>query len=261
MGLFGFLNKKTGVSIDMSPKPASGNVHTRRAETRKRGSSDSNSAVEGEVGAATAVESRFPGLYVGMILSVVDSTDIIIFHGKLAEFSSDGLTLKRPNGVTKLPVLELNRAVKIRGYDRNLEAFCIKVIVRWSSETQFTIASLTPLAFDEHRACFRVPIYKWAIVDHNHMRKTCVTTDISLGGAAIVTSEEFLFGDQVTLIIKLVEGSGIHKLSGKVVRSSPHQSGKYVHGMQFDTLSEELKTHLLDDIFLIQSGLADKEGN
>jgi len=252
MGFFGlFGGKKQGVHVDMSPVPGKVMANPVKVEAANKEAAAATAA-SAET-AQNIAQSEFPGLYEGMVLSVVDSDDIIMFHGKLSSFTPDGMTLKRPQGVKAFPVVEVSKPVKIRGYDRNLEALSIACIVRWSSETQFTVASLTPLAFDEHRSCFRIPTYKWGILEQQEVRKTCTVINISTGGVGIITSKAIPVGDSVTILVKMFDDAPVLRLTGEVVRCAERSGGKFEHGVKFANLSAEMSEKLVSVIFELQS--------
>ena len=179
-------------------------------------------------------------------------------YGRLRVLGGGVLEMRRDTG-DPLPQALYNSKVKLRGFQRNSQPFCVTGTVGKSSRDFWQVENLEILQSRENRSFFRQNTELDArVMPSGHYRGTsremteCKVLDVSAGGARILSRNVYLEGDRFQLEAELLPDERPFSVVCQVLRITPRKGFKYEYGCKFEGLSEQEQQRLLRAVFIIQ---------
>ncbi len=199
-----------------------------------------------------------PELSSGMKVEVLTMENHLLFVGRLKVLDGGVLEMRRDTG-DPLPQALYNSKVKLRGFQRNSQPFCITGTVGKSSRDFWQIENLQILQSRENRSFFRQNTDLDArVMPSGHYRGVgrelteCKVLDVSAGGARVLSRNVYLEGDRFQLEAELLPDERPFTVVCQVLRVTPRKGFKYEYGCKFEGLSEQEQQRLLRAVFTIQ---------
>ena len=138
----------------------------------------------------------------GTRVEVLTMENHLLFVGRLKVLGGGVLEMRRDTG-DPLPQALYNSKVKLRGFQRNSQPFCVTGTVGKSSRDFWQVENLEILQSRENRSFFRQNTELDArVMPSGHYRGTsremteCKVLDVSAGGARILSRNVYLEGDR-----------------------------------------------------------------
>lgn len=199
-----------------------------------------------------------PDVHTGMLLNVVHAEEErILLVGKVASYSSVGMTLECPIDVTELAVLEKDTPVRVRGHSSDMKSVNYRATIRESLKRSCRIGYLEPITYAETRQNCRLHVSvdcRMFEVGKVQLEDTLSTlVNISTGGACVSSPSPYAVGDKVQIFVQLPEELSELSFKGKVVRVIERSPTNYECGIQFDERSEAEQAELNGAIFKVQA--------
>lgn len=202
--------------------------------------------------------SKGPDFYSGMKVEVLTMEMHLLFVGRLKILDGGVLELRR-NTDDPLPQALYNSSVKIRGFQRNSQPFCLKGTVGKSSRDFWQVENLEILQTKENRNFFRQATDLNARAMPNSRYKglgqetaECKVLDISAGGVRILTKNVYQEGDSFELEAALLPNEKPFFVVCQVLRVTPKKGFKYEYGCKFGAMSPQEQQRLQRAVFTIQ---------
>ena len=182
----------------------------------------------------------------------------LIFVGSLGLLGGGILELRRDTE-DPLPQALYNSKVKLRGFQRNSQAFSMNGTVGKSSRDFWQIENLEILQSQEHRNFFRqntdmdarvMPSGRYRGLGREQAE--CRVLDVSAGGARVLTKNVYQEGDFFQLEAALLPNERPFSITCQVLRVTPKKGFRYEYGCRFEALDEKERQRLLRAIFTIQ---------
>lgn len=201
---------------------------------------------------------EMPELYSGMKVEVLTMENHLIFVGRLGLLGGGILELRRDTE-DPLPQALYNSKVKLRGFQRNSQAFSMNGTVGKSSRDFWQIENLEILQSQEHRNFFRqntdmdarvMPSGRYRGLGREQAE--CRVLDVSAGGARVLTKNVYQEGDFFQLEAALLPNERPFSVTCQVLRVTPKKGFRYEYGCRFEALDEKERQRLLRAIFTIQ---------
>ncbi len=201
---------------------------------------------------------RYPKLFKGAPLDVLDEYGNLIFSGRLMAFSSYELRIERLPNQLAFPELQKGVIVGIRGYTDETEPFELHCVVKQSSRILFSVEHLTLVDANNRRGSFRQPIGMPAEVFDVDGRKSdfsqpCFLIDISMTGACISSEYVYMEGQEMRLRVELYKNAGCISFTSQVVWAKQLDDGKFKYGLLFAQLPAQKARYLEEDIKAVQN--------
>jgi len=221
------------------------------------GSAKKENSERAENGLEENAQALLKGLYAGMPVTVEDNENLICFAGKLASYSSTGLSVEPLSRRERLPAMRRGAHINIRGYRKDVSSIDLAAVVKDSESGILRAGELTLVTHPEKRRDFRLPLNRegevFAFNDLRMMRpEICTVINISQGGICISSDVKREEGSLLRLRVCLMEGTPEQLFSGTVVRVTPREGGFFEYGIRFAPLDERRASELINIIFNIQ---------
>lgn len=199
-----------------------------------------------------------PELSSGIRVEVLTMENHLLFVGRLKVLGGNVLELRRDTG-DPLPQALYNSKVKLRGFQKNSQPFCMNGTVGKSSRDFWQVENLEILQNRENRSFFRQNTELDArVMPSGHYRGAgreqteCKVLDISAGGARVLSRNVYVEGDRFQLEAELLPDERPFSVVCRVLRVTPKKGFKYEYGCRFEGLSEQEQQRLLRAVFTIQ---------
>ncbi len=199
-----------------------------------------------------------PELSSGIRVEVLTMENHLLFVGRMKILDGGVLELRRDTG-DPLPQALYNSKVKLRGFQRNSQPFCMNGTVGKSSRDFWQVENLEVLQNRENRSFFRQNTELDArVMPSGHYRgmgreqAECKVLDISAGGARVLSRNVYVEGDRFQLETELLPDERPFSVVCQVLRVIPRRGFKYEYGCRFEGLSEQEQQRLLRAVFTIQ---------
>ncbi|EOS65188.1 flagellar brake protein [Oscillibacter sp. 1-3] len=199
-----------------------------------------------------------PELSSGNRVEVLTMENHLLFVGRMKVLGGGVLELRRDTG-DPLPQALYNSKVKLRGFQRNSQPFCMNGTVGKSSRDFWQIENLEVLQNRENRGFFRQNTDLDArVMPSGHYRgmgremAECKVLDVSAGGARVLSRNVYMEGDRFQLEAELLPDERPFSVVCRVLRITPKKGFKYEYGCKFEGLSEQEQQRLLRAVFTIQ---------
>lgn len=199
-----------------------------------------------------------PELSSGNRVEVLTMENHLLFVGRMKVLGGGVLELRRDTG-DPLPQALYNSKVKLRGFQRNSQPFCMNGTVGKSSRDFWQIENLEVLQNRENRGFFRQNTDLDArVMPSGHYRgmgremAECKVLDVSAGGARVLSRNVYMEGDRFQLEAELLPDERPFSVVCRVLRITPKKGFKYEYGCKFEGLSEQEQQRLLRAVFIIQ---------
>ena len=199
-----------------------------------------------------------PELSSGNRVEVLTMENHLLFVGRMKVLGGGVLELRRDTG-DPLPQALYNSKVKLRGFQRNSQPFCMNGTVGKSSRDFWQIENLEVLQNRENRGFFRQNTDLDArVMPSGHYRgmgremAECKVLDVSAGGARVLSRNVYMEGDRFQLEAELLPDERPFSVVCRVLRITPKKGFKYEYGCKFEGLSEQEQQRLLRAGFTIQ---------
>ena len=199
-----------------------------------------------------------PELSSGIRVEVLTMENHLLFVGRLKVLGGGVLELRRDTG-DPLPQALYNSKVKLRGFQKNSQPFCMNGTVGKSSRDFWQVENLEILQNRENRSFFRQNTDLDArVMPSGHYRGTgreateCKVLDISAGGARVLSRNVYVEGDRFQLEAELLPDERPFSVVCQVLRITPRKGFKYEYGCRFEALNEQEQQRLLRAVFTIQ---------
>lgn len=220
---------------------------------------------KGKLGAVPEQQAAKPGgasrrmeFNSGTRVEVLTPESHLLFVARMRVLEGGVVELRRDTG-DPLPQALYNSRIKLRGFQRNSQPFCLMGNVGRSSREFWQIENLEVLQTRESRGFFRQDTDLDArVMPSGHYRGLtpelveCKVLDISAGGARVLSRNVYMEGDRFQLQVELLPGERPFTVICKVLRITPRKGYKYEYGCQFEGLSEQEQQRLLGAVFAIQ---------
>ena len=205
--------------------------------------------------AETQPAQEIPELYSGMKIEILSPHNNLLFVGVLYIRSGGVLEIGSETNA-QLPITDYQQEIKLRGFQKNSQAFTLNGTVAKSSPEFWRIENLKFLQSKDSRAFFRQNAnVKAEISPDVHYRGKdkipCKILDISAGGARILCMQEFQDGSLFVLHVSLVEDEEPFSMTCQV-RHAAEVGRDIEYGCQFVGLPEKEQERLLQSIFTLQ---------
>lgn len=201
---------------------------------------------------------RYPELYKGAPLTILNTKKVKIAAGRLVAFSSYELRIERLPGELVLPILQKGTVVSVQGYTDDTEPFELQCTVKKSSKLILTVDNLTLVDCNSRRAYFRQAIGRPAEVfepesAYDGIPQKCTLKNISMNGAGISSSYRYVPGQELRLRVELYRKAGCISFPCQVVWVKKMDSNQYEYGLLFAQLSANKARYLEEDIRAVQA--------
>lgn len=220
---------------------------------------------KGTLGAAPERQTVKPGgaskrleFNTGTRVEVLTLENHLLFVARMRVVEGNAVELRRDTG-DPLPQALYNSKMKIRGFQKNAQPFCLVGTVGRSSREFWQLENLEILQTKENRGFFRQNTDLDArVMPSGHYRGLtpelveCKVLDISAGGARVLSRNVYMEGDRFQLQVELLPEEKPFSVTCKVLRVTPRKGYKYEYGCKFEGLSEQEEQRLLQAVFAIQ---------
>ena len=206
-----------------------------------------------------------PELYSGMKVEVLSPNNNLLFVGILKIHSGGVLEVCSETDGAQLPIAEYHQRIKLRGFQKNSQAFTLNGAVAKSSPAFWRIEDLKFLQSKDSRAFFRQNANVKAEIspDIRYRGKDkipCQLLDISAGGVRLLCKHEFEKGTLFVLHVSLVPEESPFSMTCQVRHVAPKTGPEDVeeptkpieYGCQFVGIPEKEQERLLQAIFMLQ---------
>ena len=209
-----------------------------------------------------------PELYSGMRVEVTTPENHLLFVGRLKIYGAGVLEVRcEPEG--QAPQAMYKQAVKIRGFQKNAQAFSLNGTVCRSCEDFWHIENLQFLQSRDHRDFFRQhadlkgtvtseqgdfsSLQLKGTVTHGQGQELlpCNISDISASGVRLAVKKEFQKGDDFLLELTVVPEEAPFSLVCQVQWFNQRRRD-FEYGCRFQNLSEKEQERLLQAILALQ---------
>ena len=194
----------------------------------------------------------------GTRVEVMTPENRLLFVARMRVVEGSAVELRRDTG-DPLPQAIYNSKMKIRGFRKNAQPFCLVGTVGKSSREFWQLENLEVLQTRESRGFYRQNTDLDArVMPSGHYRGRrrelveCKVLDISAGGARVLSRNVYMEGDRFQLQVELLPEERPFSLTCKVLRVTPQNGFKYEYGCQFEDLSDPEQQRLLRAVFTIQ---------
>ncbi len=199
-------------------------------------------------------KQEIPELYTGMKVEVLSPHNNLLFVGVLNILDSSLEIQPENDGL--LPIAEYQQAIKLRGFQKNSQAFTLNGIVGQSTAEFWRLENLKFLQSKDSRAFFRQNAnVKAEIVPSTNYKGQekipCKILDVSAGGARVLGSPGFQDGDLFVLEVTLISEEEPFSMTCQV-RHAVEVGRDMEYGCQFVGLPEKEQERLLQAIFALQ---------
>ena len=196
-----------------------------------------------------------PELYNGMRVEVLTPDNHLLFVGRLKIFGA-GVLEVRSETVRQLPLALYKQEVKLRGFQRNSQAFTLNGAICRSTAEFWHIEDLKFLQSRDSRSFYRQDTDMSAKIVVNARygdsgRPECKILDISGGGVRIASKHEMKSGDTFVLEAPLVPDDDIFSITCEILRAVPRRRD-FEYGCEFRSIPQKDQERLLQAIFSIQ---------
>lgn len=200
---------------------------------------------------------RAPKLYSGMRVEVLTPENHLLFVGRLELLGGGVLELRRDTD-DPLPQVIYNSKVKLRGFQKDSQAFSLNGTVGKTSADFWQVEKLEILQSQDSRNFFRqstdveaqvMPSGRYRGVDQG---AECKVLDVSAGGVRIQTKSVFEKGDFFQLEASFLPEEEPFSVTCRVLRAAERGEGKFEYGCEFQAMSEREQQRLLRAIFTMQ---------
>ena len=178
-----------------------------------------------------------PELYDGMRIEVMTPENHLLYVGRLKIYSASILEI-RSESDGELPRALYKQAVKLRGFQRNSEAFTLNGTICHSSPAFWHVENIRFLQREDQRSFFRQNTDTEAtfVLDGHWPDEAvpCRILDLSAGGLRITTKEQ------------------LFTITCQIRRAAEQQMGSFEYGCQFIGLPPKDQERLLQVIFVLQ---------
>lgn len=219
---------------------------------------------KGTIGAVPERQTMKPGgasarleFSAGTRVEVLTVENHLLFVARMRVVEGNIIELRRDTD-DPLPQALYNSRMKIRGFQKNSQPFCLVGTVGRSSREFWQIENLEVLQTRENRGFFRQNTDLDArVMPSGHYRGLtrelveCKVLDISAGGARVLSRNVYMEGDRFQLQVELPEERPF-SVTCQVLRVTPRKGYKYEYGCKFEGLSEQEQQRLLRAVFTIQ---------
>lgn len=194
---------------------------------------------------------------VGMHVEVTDVANKLIAIGQIIDIQKDIVTLHIKDSLAT-ELMEESTVIMLRGFSRvDKKAVHLEGSATQKDEKTWIVHSVKLHKILNDRAFYRLDTATDATVtvfSGAHAGEySCSLTNISIGGAAIETTQEFHIADTFLLRARVNPDYGEFIMFCSVKRKSSGTDGIFRYGCQFVELSEEDQTRLAREIFNVQA--------
>ena len=196
-----------------------------------------------------------PELYSGMRVEVTTPENHLLFVGRLKIYGAGVLEVRcEPEG--QAPQAMYKQAVKIRGFQKNAQAFSLNGTVCRSCEDFWHIENLQFLQSRDHRDFFRQHAeLKGTVIPNQRYREQeqlpCVVQDISASGVRLTVKKEFEVGSVFLMELTVVSEEAPFAFTCQVEWRNQRRRD-FEYGCHFQNLPEKEQERLLQAIFALQ---------
>lgn len=196
-----------------------------------------------------------PELYSGMRVEVTTPENHLLFVGRLKIYGAGVLEVRcEPEG--QAPQAMYKQPVKIRGFQKNAQAFSLNGTVCRSCENFWHIENLEFLQSRDHRDFFRQHAeLKGLVIPNQRYREQeqlpCVVQDISASGVRLTVKKEFKVGSVFLMDLTVVSEEAPFAFTCEVEWCNQRRRD-FEYGCRFQNLSEKEQERLLQAIFALQ---------
>lgn len=204
------------------------------------------------------VSEELPELFEGMALIVTKQSGKQLLTGRLTDFTTSSLTIERQPGQLSFHTCEAGTAVEIKGYTRDMTAFCLKGLVQESSRIVCKLKDVEAVPVPRQRNNFRLTLNIPASLhypsdEHFKNPEACMLIDLSSGGACI--ESEFLHAEEEVLQLRFkIEEYQSMNFLGEIIRVMEPAPGHFQYGFLFAQLTEDETASLTRTLFNLQTG-------
>lgn len=220
---------------------------------------------KGTLGAAPERQSVQPGgasrrleFSAGTRVEVLSPENRLLFVARMRVVEGTIVELRRDTD-DPLPRALYNSKIKLRGFQKNSQPFCLVGTVGRSSREFWQLENLEVLQTRENRVFFRQNTDLDArVMPSGHYRGLtrelveCKVLDISAGGARVLSRNVYMEGDRFQLRVEILPEERPFSVTCQVLRITPRKGFKYEYGCKFEGLSEPEQQRLLRAVFEIQ---------
>ncbi|MCI9119928.1 MAG: PilZ domain-containing protein [Oscillibacter sp.] len=196
-----------------------------------------------------------PELYDGMRIEVMTPENHLLYVGRLKIYSASILEI-RSESDGELPRALYKQAVKLRGFQRNSEAFTLNGTICHSSPAFWHVENIRFLQREDQRSFFRQNTDTEAtfVLDGHWPDEAvpCRILDLSAGGLRITTKEQLPVGSIFHISTALLENEDPFTITCQIRRAAEQQMGSFEYGCQFIGLPPKDQERLLQVIFVLQ---------
>ncbi len=205
-----------------------------------------------------AMDTTLPKLYSGMKVEVLTPNNNLLYVGTLKLYGAGVLEVRAEEG-SQVPQAIYGQEVKLRGFQKNSQAFTLYGNVCRSSSTFWHIEKLKSLQSRDSRGFFRQTAdVTGTIIPNMRYRDqeqvSCKLLDVSASGARILTRKAFPEGAMFLLETTIVPDEPPFSITCQVLRILEHRRDME-YGCQFVGLPDKEQERLLQAIFVLQRKL------
>lgn len=196
-----------------------------------------------------------PELYSGMRVEVLSPSNNLLFVGTLKIYGAGVLEIRAEEGA-HMPMAIYKQEVKLRGFQKNSQAFTLYGNICRSSTNFWHIENLKFLQSQDSRSFFRQTAdVSGIIIPNSRYREQeqvpCTIMDVSASGARVKTKKEFPEGAMFLLETTIVPEEAPFSITCQVLRILEHRRDME-YGCQFVGLPDKEQERLLQAIFVLQ---------
>lgn len=207
---------------------------------------------------AQAADPTLPQLYSGMKVEVLTPNNNLLYVGTLKLYGGGVLEVRAEEG-SQVPQAIYGQEVKLRGFQKNSQAFTLYGNVCRSSSVFWHIEKLKSLQSRDSRGFFRQTADVTGVIIPNMRYRDqeqvpCKILDISASGARILTKKELPEGAMFLLEATIVPDEAPFSITCQILRILEHRRD-VEYGCQFVGLPDKEQERLLQAIFVLQRKL------
>lgn len=194
---------------------------------------------------------------VGLHVEITDATNKLIAIGQIINVQKGIITLHIEDSLAT-ELIEESTFIMLRGFSSvDKKAVHLEGSATQEDENTWSVHSVKLHKLLNDRAFYRldtatdatITVFSGACAGEY----SCTLTNISIGGAAIETTQEFHIADTFLLRARVNPDYGEFMMFCSVKRKSSGTDGIFRYGCQFVELSEEDQTRLAREIFNVQA--------
>ena len=201
------------------------------------------------------------GIQEGAYGEILANSGELLFRGRIKAVEENGLTLA-PAGESALPAAPNGSVVRLRCQMKNGQVALYTGELTLGSRIFWKIRNLAGGPIENRREFFRQPVATEAyamVMDHSDgsadgvgVPVNCTIQDISGGGIRLRCDSSVQVGDHLMVAdVLLLEDQEPFYLGCKVLRIIESEGGQS-YGCQFEGLSEEEQTRLINEVYALQ---------